>query len=332
MAMYRKRVTRHGKRVLIILAVWLGMVSPTLAASPLEHSRQIKDPAAASRAEYGRIDRPGAVSFYSVTPSRDVSVAIEAVVPVRGASAEFRPAVAVLQAGQTEREPVPFPVPDGYGVRVIPPERSEPRPTLFDPNSIERFYRGGSETFSLAGKRTAYLVVYDPGGRTGDYILGVASSGYYENASRSDLLSQGIALKFGAAEGRTLPWWDAAGALLAILGVVAAGLVAFGALLTRPRTKRSLRRWQRWLAAGGFLSLLLFYGGVRILNRDTGMIAVASFQDMLAVALLLGAIWLAVQKPDRPPAGYRTFAAIWTAGWLAEAALLVWYLLVTRLT
>ncbi len=329
---YREPVIRRMLSLIVLAIACLLPANPVSAAAGFPSARPIADPYTASRAAYGRIDQPGQVTYFVVTPSREVAVTFEAVVPVRPASAGFRPTVAVLRPEQSVHDPVPFPVPAGYGSQVIPPDRSEPRRTLFDPNSIERFYRNASATVSLPGQRTTYVAVYDPAGGTGDYVLGAASSAHYENASWADLLAQGLALKFGAAPGRLLPWWDVFATTLAILASVVAGLVALGVLLPRPRAVRRNRLWQRWLALGGFGSVLVFYAGLRILNRTTGMIAVATFQEVLAVLLFLAALWLAVQPADRPVRRDRIFVALWGIGWLAEIALLAWYLLVTRLT
>lgn len=320
----------------VLMIVSLAAGTATGARGSLPDARTIDDPTTASRAAYGRIDHPGQVRYYAVTPGQAVSVTIEAVIPLRNASTEFRPTVAVMMPGASNAPSPspspPFSVPAGYGLRMIGPDSAESRKTLFDPNSIERFYRNGSATISLPGGQTSYLAVYDSNGRTGDYVLGVASSPYYENASKKDLLAQGIALKFGAAEGRSLPWLDVTGALIALLGVSTAAVVGFAVGLPRAGTARRRLRWHRALILGGFGALAVFYAGIRILNRETGMIAAASFQELIIVLLLLAALWLTVQPPDRPGRSYRTFILLWSAGWFIEAALLAWYLLVTRTT
>jgi hypothetical protein len=318
----------------LLISLCFGAVTTVFAAdNSLEHAAVVSDPVTASRAEYGRIDRPGTIHLYKVKPSKTISVTLEAVVPVRDASADFRPAVVVVTPGASSVSPdLPFAIPAGYQAQIIAPDTATPRKTLFDPNSIERFYRNGSKSVSLPGGQTSYLAVYDPAGHTGDYVLGIASSPYYENASRKDLLAQGIALKFGAATGRSLPWTDVLGAMLAITGLVAAGIVAFGALLPRPRSQKRLRIWRLRATAGAFAALAGYYAGIRILNRDTGMIAVSSFQEILSLLLLLAAIWLMLQPADRPAKRYRLFVVLWSAGWMLQIWLLAWYLLVTRTT
>ena len=309
----------------------IGAAGAAVAADPFP-AQPIKDPATASRAEYGRINHAGETDFFAVTPSQTVSVTVEAAVPIRHPSGNFRPTVAVLTPGQPNQLTVPFAVPAGYAVQVIPGDPPDATRTLFDPNSIERFYRNASATVSLPGKQTSYLAVYDPSGKTGGYVLGLASSAYYENASRTDLLKQAVKLKFDAAPGRALPWWDVFAGVLALLGLVGSGVVGLAVCWPRPRSQKRLIRLRYLTAAGAFVSLGLFYAGIRILNRSTGMIAVATFQEILAVLLLLTTFWLTIQKPDRPRGGYRVFIILWGLGWFAELVLLVWYLLVTRIT
>src|SRR5690606_23249558 len=153
---YRRRVKKRLAQLGAAIAAWSAAVTIAAggaAAAPFDGARTVADPAAASRAEYGRIDRPGEVRSYSVTAGQTVAVTIEAVVPARVASAGFRPTVAVMLPGaERDRSTVPFPVPTDYGVRTIAPDRGEPR-RLFDPTSIERFYRNGSAAVTLPGGR-----------------------------------------------------------------------------------------------------------------------------------------------------------------------------------
>lgn len=312
----------------------LAMATPVLAQAlpALDSARPISDPSEASRAEFGRINQSGDVALYSVKPATDVTVSVEAVVPVRQSNQDFRPAVAVFMPGSgAPPAQTPFPVPNGYQVTVIPPNTEVERPTVFEPRSIEKFYHGTSQSISLPANQTTYFAVYAPGGGTGDFVLGLGSSANFENVSVDSLIAQGLALKFGLAPGRHIPWPDIIGLLLAILGLSAGFASILAGFLPRPSAIHHKQRFNRILIVTGAAGLVLFYSGLRILFRETGATGIGSFFELLSIILAVTIAWYALKTWNEAPEKIsRFFLCIWATGWILKTVLLVWYVFLGR--
>lgn len=322
-------------RITAGLFVSIFLAAPVLAQSALPaftSARPIADPSLASRAEFGRLNRSGDISLYAVKPAKDVTVNVEAVVPVRPSNRDFRPAVAVFVPGTSgPAAQTPFPVPTGYQATVIPPETSADRPTVFEPRSIEKFYHGNVQSISFPANQTRYVAVYSPDRSTGDFVLGLGSSANFENVSVSSLIAQGLALKFGVAPGREIPWGDLVGLFLSVLGLSAGLASILAGFLPRPSAARHNRRFNRMLIITGATGLVLFYVGLRFLFRDTGATGLGSFMELVAVVLLVLGGWYALKTWNEPPERIRWwFVSLWKIGWVVEAALLAWYVLLGR--
>lgn len=321
-------------RTLAGIGLALVLATPVFAQTlpALDTARPISDPSEASRAEFGRINQPGDVALYSVKPAKDVSVDVEVVVPVRQSNADFRPAVAVLVPGSAPTpEGAPFPAPAGYQLTVIPPNTESPRPTVFEPRSIEKFYHGTTQSISLPANQTTYFVVYATGGATGDFVLGLGSAKNFENVSVDSLIAQGLALKFGLAPGRHIPWPDIIGLLLAILGLSAGFASILAGFLPRPSAIHHKKRFNRILIVTGAVGLVLFYSGLRILFRETGATGIGSFFELLSIILAITIAWYAIKTWNEAPERIsRFFLTIWATGWILKTILLVWYVFLGR--
>lgn len=256
---------------------------------------------------------------------------VEAVVPVRPSNKDFRPAVAVFVPGSGPAAQTLFPVPAGYQVTVIPPETTAERPTVFEPRSIEKFYRGNVQSINLPANQTTYFAIYSPEHSIGDFVLGLGSSANFENVSASSLIAQGLALKFGLAPGRMIPWGDLAGLFLSILGLSAGLASILAGFLPRPSTIGYNRRFNRSLIVTGVAGLVLFYVGLRFLFRDTGATGIGSFLELISIILAITIGWYALKTWNEAPERVsRVFLSIWATGWGLKAALLVWYVLLGR--
>jgi hypothetical protein len=111
------------------------------------------------------------------------------------------------------------------------------RATFYEPFSFTRYYEGGSTHVVLEGGQTYYLVVYDPRGGYGEYVLGV---GERESFTVMDVLASVGAvarIKLGLSGQSDLH----SGAVLVLAGVAAA-LVAVAAVLVARHRRRAARR------------------------------------------------------------------------------------------
>lgn len=181
---------------------------------------RIGDPTAASVAVYDSVLNPDEVKLYSFNASESASLPFEALVPVRTANEYFRPWIIVVSKGAEEEpdeRPFPFELPPGYLGHIIPPP-SGPRPTFFEPFSLERYWRGTELALDAEKGETYYVAVFDPLGATGDYSLGIGTKEDFSNVSYPSLLADVARVKLGLVGGREVPWRDALGFFLLFAG------------------------------------------------------------------------------------------------------------------
>jgi hypothetical protein len=312
-------------------------VAPCDSFSQFTHQAStITDPTLASLAIFGRLESPNEVDLYAFAPAKSESIPAEAMVPAQQFNYNFRPAVIIIGRDITPSEQsnsppnLPIALPDGFKARVImPPEGA--RSSFIERLTLERLYRGNEQRIQLTAGQPYYIAVYDPNHFTGSYSLCLGTADNLNGVSKYSIFKTILAIKMGMFGGRKFPWLDFLG-----LFMLAAGLTlgAGAALITwlsgksanlmvnhSDRASRILRLAMRYV----WIGLLLAVAGGAILYRRSYLSGVATFQAMLALALIFYAAYLSSRRVEAGK-GLAVFSIVW----ISQVFLFAWYLLLIR--
>ena len=230
-------------------------VAPAVAGDPFPGAVPLPD-AAVSRAVYGTLAAGEPFDVYRLTVTKAADTPVQLLVPATSAYAGFRPAFALIGPGVP-----PAGVPPGFvstrlqtafgaaagdaGVAVVTDPGADPRPTFYEPFSFSTYYRGGETSVRLRPGEDYYLVVYDPAGGTGEYVLGIAEAESFTPADWLRALVAVARIKLGLyGQGAFHPL---AALVLAVVVAALAGLVVW--FVRRRRRRRAALRG-RATAAG----------------------------------------------------------------------------------
>ncbi len=301
-----------------------------------QRASTISDPTLGSLAIYGRLESPNEVDLYGFVPSRSESIPIEAMVPVRQFNYNFRPTVVIIGRDIAPSEPsnsqasLPFTLPEGFRARVIMPPEGE-RGAFFEKRTLERLYHGNAQLIQLTAGQPYYIALFDPNHFTGSYSLGLGAAENFKNVSKFSLFKTVLAIKMGLFGGRPFPWLDFLGLFALVAGLtLGAGAVILIWLSRKSanlmvnqsdRASRILRLAMKYV----WLGLLLAIAGGALLYRRSYLSGVATFQALLALALIFYAIYLSVRRVEAGK-GLAVFSLVW----ISQVFLLAWYLLLLR--
>ncbi len=139
-----------------------------------------------SKAIYGWIESASDVDFTSINVTGPVTLQVEVDVQVCPAYAQFLPAYAILGPGlPAPTEPIPVPLPAGYGAIVVPNlAPGVERPTFYEPAGGHTYYSGIQTIVEATTPGQWGIIVWDPYQMGGDYVL---ATGYLEKTSPRDL-------------------------------------------------------------------------------------------------------------------------------------------------
>jgi hypothetical protein len=126
---------------------------------------------AQSIAVYSWLESAGDIDVYWVVCNKPTDFYVELLVPVCPAYARFFPQFALIGPGL----PAPS-VPIGLGVyrATMAPwaDRTEPRKTFYEPFGGKSYYEG-PDYDARVGPGLYLLLVWDPEGNSGDYVVGI---------------------------------------------------------------------------------------------------------------------------------------------------------------
>src|SRR5215475_3844993 len=296
----------------------------------------ITDPTLASLSIYGRLEFPNEIDLYAFVPAKSESIPVEAMVPVRHFNYNFRPALIIVGRDVTPSEQsnspesLPIKLPDGFRARVIMPPEGE-RGAFIDRRTFERLYHGNEQWIRLTAGQPYYIGLYDPNHFTGSYSLGLGAVDNFKGFSKYSILKTVLAIKMGMFGGRSFPWLDFMGLLMLVTGLtLGAGTVIIIWLSRKSadlmvnqsdRASRILRLAMKYV----WIGIALAVAGGALLYRQTQLSGVATFQAMLAVALIFYAVYLSARKVEAGK-GLAVFSAVW----VSQLLLFAWYLLMVR--
>lgn len=296
----------------------------------------ISDPTQASLAIFGRLGWPNEVDLYTFTPAKSASIPIEALVPARQSNQYFRPAIIIIgndivpqQASMLPAE-IPLRLPGNFHAQVIRPPEGK-RSVFFEKRMLENFYRGNQQQVRLTAGRPYYIALYDPNHFTGSYSLSLGSVENFNGVSKYSMFRNILAIKMGAFGDKPIPWLDLLGLCLLAGGLTLGLASVIVAWLSRNSTSlainpadvsnRLLRVVMRYIRAG----LLMAVAGGAILYRQSHLSGVATFQALLAIALIAYVIYLYTRR-KKTESGLAVFSLVW----ISQVFLLAWYLLMSR--
>ncbi|MGE0126472.1 MAG: hypothetical protein AB7U82_00070 [Blastocatellales bacterium] len=296
----------------------------------------ITDPTQTSLAIYGRLGWPNEVDLYAFVPAKSETIPIEALVPAQQSNQHFRPAVVIFGhdiAPQPQSEPpspLPITVPQGLQALLIMPPQGE-RGVFFENRLFERLYRGNQQQVQLTAGQTYYIALYEPNHFTGSYSLNLGSAESFNNVSKYSLLKNVLAIKMGAFGDKRIPWLDLLGLCLLGGGLMLGMAAVIVTWLSRSSTSlavnpsdmsnRLLRVVMRYFRSG----ILMAVAGGAILYRQSYLSGVATFQALLALALIAYMIYLSTRR-TKAESGLAVFSLVW----FSQMFLFAWYLLMAR--
>jgi hypothetical protein len=139
-----------------------------------------------SKAIYGWLASAADVDYSQIDVTSPVTLQADVLVQVCPALAEFLPSYAIIGPGlPAPTQPIPVPLPDGYGAIVVPNlAPGTERPTFFEPAGGKTYYEGVETIIEATTPGRWAIIVWDPYRMGGDYVLSV---GFLEKTSPSDL-------------------------------------------------------------------------------------------------------------------------------------------------
>src|SRR5262249_12370045 len=268
------------------------------------------------------------------------SIPVEAMVPAQRFNSNFRPAVIVIgrdiapsrEPGSPVNAPVSLPLnlPDGFRARVIMPPGGE-RSAFVEKRTLEKLYRGNEQWIQLTAGQPYYIALYEPNHFTGSYSLNLGALENFRGVSKHSLFKTIMAIKMGMFGGRSFPWLDFLGLFMLATGLtLGAGAVIITWLSQKSanlmvnqsdRASRILRLAMKYI----WIGIALAVAGGALLYRQTQLSGVATFQAMLAVALIFYAVYLSARKVEAGK-GLAVFSLVW----VSQVFLFAWYPLIVR--
>lgn len=225
--------------------------APARPGNPFPGAVEVPD-AAVSRAVYGTLATDAAFDVWAIGTGADSSTPIQILVPAGARHEAFRPSFALIGPGLVSDGSPPGFVAErlelagdagpaqgrgAVGVIVVADPGAAARPTFYEPFSFTRYYEGGSTRVELEGGRTYYLVVYDPRGGAGEYVLGVGERESFTLTDAGASVGAVARIKLGLYGQSDLH----GGAVLVAAGVVATLAAAAAVLVARYR-RRAVNR------------------------------------------------------------------------------------------
>lgn len=186
-----------GKAIVVAMAALLLLLTgarPALAHVPYLEWRDLTflrpftvQDVEQSKAIYGWLETGSDLDFYRFTVTDPVRLYVEALVPVCPEYEQFLPSYAVIGPGlPAPAEPLPVPLPDGYGAIVVPNVApGEPRETFYEPFGAKFYYEGPTFDQVISTPGVWSLLFWDPYNMGGDYVAGI---GRAERFSPVDIL------------------------------------------------------------------------------------------------------------------------------------------------
>ncbi len=301
-----------------------------------QRASTITDPTLASLAIYGRLEWPNEIDLYAFVPAKSESIPVELMAPVRQFNQNFRPTLIIIGRDISPSEQsnptvsLPLTLPDGFSARVIMPPEGE-RVAFIEKRILERLYHGNAQWITFKAGQPYYIAVYDPNHFTGSYSLGIGSVENLKGVSKYSLFKTVLAIKMGMFGGRSFPWLDFIGLFLLATGLTLGAGAVIVTWLSRnsanlmvnqsDRASRILRLSMKYIWFG----LILAIAGGAILYRLSYLSGVATFQAMLALALIVYAVYLSSNKVEAGK-GLAVFSLVW----VSQVFLFAWYLLMSR--
>jgi len=328
-----------------------------LPSAEVPEAEVLKDPTVQSLAVYGALDAPDETDVYTFTVKGDATIPVEALVPKKARLADFRPVVAVYgkefaASEEGDAQALPWTAPEGYVATVIMPPEGE-RAIFDEPYAQERYYKQTERPIEVHAGERYFLAVFEPTGRTGEYVLGLGDVENFGDADIGALALDVAKVKLNLVGGRRVPWLDLLGLFLFVAGFIV-GLGAVTVIDWHGFKGRTSGYWTEatirthkitkpliWLgtlmaAAGG---LITYWG--------SGLSGTALFHAVLFVVLILNGLFLTFavspmllkrekeEKADQvlPKGWQRAIAASFVVsfvGWWGSVLLFVWYLVMIR--
>lgn len=287
----------------------LAVASPASAHVPRLNEGQavtdIGDPTSASTAIYGSLLAPGQTDLYVFMATKDEELPIHVLVPFRPSLQELQPVVIVEKSG---------------GETVLLGE-APPLPgsdqTYYEEFSQEKYRRGAAVMAPVKAGERYVIVVSDPTGRTGDYVLGIGTVENFKNVDFGGLLIGVARLKLGAIGGKPIPWPGIIGLFLTMVGGIMV-LAAAAAMRIRPEKR------PRAAVIAGWVAFTAAAIGSTALYWPAGLSGTAAFQLLAGLTIVGGQTRLSFKYSSRPA------AVALVAGWLIFFFLLSWHLMMLR--
>jgi len=300
----------------------------------------ITDPTLASLAIYGRLALPNEVDLYAFAPAKSESIPVEAMVPAQQFNSNFRPAVIIIgrdiapsqEAVSDGNAPVNLPIklPEGFRARVIMPPEGE-RSAFVEKRTLERLYHGNEQWIQLTAGQPYYIALYEPNHFTGSYSLNLGAVENFKGVSKYSIFKTIMAIKMGMFGGRSFPGLDFLGLFMLTTGLtLGAGAVIITWLSRQSanlmvnqsdRASRILKLAMKYV----WIGIALAVAGGALLYRRSQLSGVATFQAMLALALIFYAVYLSVRKVEAGK-GLAVFSLVW----VSQLFLFAWYILIVR--
>lgn len=221
---------------------------------PFPAAIALPDPSV-SRAVYGVLAEGEAFDVYRFSVAEPIEIPVGILVPRRPELAGFRPSFAVIgpDLGDAVGGADAADLPSALGRRLTDAGRTSPSAlrmgavvgggpsadwgSFFEPFSFERYHQGPDLQVSLQPGQDYYVVVYDPSGATGDYVLGM---GTREAFTPADVVRSIVAvgrIKLGLYGQGSLRWGTLAVAVS--LAATVAAVVTLLVVRSRRRRRRS---------------------------------------------------------------------------------------------
>ncbi|NCT55597.1 hypothetical protein GW755_01995 [bacterium] len=260
---------------------------------------ELGDPSEQSLALYGNLTKPGQISLYTFTPSKNGEVPIEVLVPVRFKNLNFKPSYFFLAPNIKDKssDQLDIPVPENYGIKIVNVV-SNPREVFYEPFSLERLYKGRELKFIVTENTKYFVGVFEPNNYIGDYSLGIGTVENFKNVSKKSLFVSLFKIKMGIVGETVVMWQQFFGTLLMVIGLI----IGLGAVTVIDLHGFLGRYDPYWLKASisahkitkpliWLGTIFLAIGGV-VLNWQGWFTGVALFQLVLLLIMLINGSYL----------------------------------------
>lgn len=260
---------------------------------------ELGDPTEQSLALYGNIQKPGELTLYTFTASKDGEIPVEVLVPVRDRNKYFRPSYFILSPTIINKidDQLDIPVPENYGIKVVNVQ-AEDRKIVYEPYSLERLYTGRSLDIAVKENTKYFIGVFEPNNFTGDYSLAVGLAENFDNVSKIDLAKNIFKIKLGLVGNTQVFWGRFLGTFLMLAGLIV-GLGAVTVIDLHGFLGRHDPYWfKATISAHKVTKPLIWLGtfmlaaGGLIINWYSWFTGVALFQLILLLIMVLNGAYL----------------------------------------